>query len=94
MNENLGTLPRILMVIGQFHPIIGGAEQQCRLQAAELRRRGYDVKVLTGWWNTGTPRREIIDGVPVVRNFTLWKFFRVVVHMQNNFRIMLHAEMA
>ena len=66
---------RILMVISQFYPMIGGAEQQCQRLSKELIRQGYEVKVVTGWWNRNVPQREIIDGISVFRNHTLWRMF-------------------
>lgn len=55
------------MVIGQFHPIIGGAERQCGLLARALLARGYGVRVLTVRLERGAPRHEIVAGVPVER---------------------------
>jgi glycosyltransferase involved in cell wall biosynthesis len=66
---------KILMVISQFYPVIGGAEKQAQLLARTLLQKGIEVKILTGWWNRKTPRKEIIDGVMVIRNFCGWGMF-------------------
>ena len=65
------------MVIAQFYPIVGGAEKQAQLLAMKLREKGVNVKVVTGWWRFNTPRREIIDGVHVFRNFSCWGMFGI-----------------
>ena len=65
------------MVISQFHPIIGGSEKQAQLLAKKLIEKGIEVSIVTGWWNFRTPRREIIEGIKVHRNFTLWGLFGI-----------------
>jgi glycosyltransferase involved in cell wall biosynthesis len=71
---------RVLMVISQFHPIIGGAEKQAQLLAKHLKGKGITVTIVTGWWNLRTPRREMIDGVKVFRNFSCWGMFGPRAH--------------
>lgn len=68
------------MVISQFHPIVGGAERQAQLLAKKLIEKGIRVDLITGWWNFGTPRKEMIDGVSVVRNFCGWGMFGMNKH--------------
>jgi glycosyltransferase involved in cell wall biosynthesis len=68
---------KILMVISQFHPIIGGAERQAQLLAQKLIEKGIQVHVVTGWWKRGTPRREIINGIQIFRNFSFWGMFGI-----------------
>lgn len=68
---------RILMVISQFKPIIGGAEKQAKLLAKALIEKGIQVHVVTGWWKWGTHKQEIIDGIPVYRNFSFWGMFGI-----------------
>jgi glycosyltransferase involved in cell wall biosynthesis len=68
---------KILMVISQFHPIIGGAEKQAQLLAQRLIEKGVQVQVVTGWWKLATPRKEIIDGVQIFRNFSFWGMFGI-----------------
>lgn len=59
--------PRVLMIVAQFWPVIGGAETQARRLAAELRRQGASVEVWTGRWNASWPAEEVVDTVPVRR---------------------------
>ena len=68
---------RVLMVISQFHPIIGGAEKQAQLLGRALIERGIDVDVVTGWWDRRTPRREKVEGLRVFRNFSSWGMFGI-----------------
>jgi glycosyltransferase involved in cell wall biosynthesis len=68
---------KVLMVISQFHPIIGGAERQAQLLAQTLIKKGIQVQVVTGWWKLRTPRREVINGVRIFRNFSFWGMFGI-----------------
>ncbi len=68
---------RILMVISQFFPIIGGAERQAELLAKALLQKGIEVKIVTGWWRFGTPRKEIVHGIRIRRNFSCWGMFGI-----------------
>ncbi len=67
---------RILMVIGLFHPYIGGAEKECQKMAKGLREKGADVTVLTQYDN-GLPEHEEIDGIPVYRKMKGWHWFEI-----------------
>ncbi len=55
------------MVVGQFWPVVGGAENQARRLAAELIRQGVPVEVWTLRLESSWPRRVVVDGVPVRR---------------------------
>jgi glycosyltransferase involved in cell wall biosynthesis len=68
---------KILMVISQFHPIIGGAEKQAQLLAKELIEKGLEVALVTGWWRINTLPTERIDGIKVIRNFSCWGMFGI-----------------
>jgi glycosyltransferase involved in cell wall biosynthesis len=68
---------KILMVISQFYPLMGGAERQAQLLARTLVRKGMEVSVVTGWWKSGTPRKERVDGVNIIRNFCCWGMFGI-----------------
>jgi glycosyltransferase involved in cell wall biosynthesis len=68
---------KILVVISQFNPIIGGAERQAELLARALMKRGVNICIATGWWKFGTPHRETIDGINVIRNFSCWRMFGI-----------------
>lgn len=69
---------KVLMVISQFYPIVGGAERQAQLLAQTLAEKGIQVKVVTGWWRFRTPRKEVINGVPIFRNFSFWGIFGII----------------
>jgi len=66
---------RVLMIVRQFYPWVGGAERQAQRLAAKLINLGIDVSIVTGWWIWGTPRREVIETIPVFRNFACWGMF-------------------
>jgi glycosyltransferase involved in cell wall biosynthesis len=68
---------RVLMVVRKFYPQADGAERQAHRLAKQLIQRGIDVQVVTGWWFRGTPRQEVIGGVPVRRNFAFWEMFSI-----------------
>jgi len=57
---------RVLMVISQFYPLLGGAEVQAQQLAKDLLKRGIKVAVLTRHLK-GLPRYELIEGIPVYR---------------------------
>lgn len=57
---------RILMLVGNYYPIIGGMEKQCGLLVRELIHNGTDVRILTSC-RKGFRTREIIDGARVWR---------------------------
>lgn len=68
---------RVLMVISQFFPIIGGAEKQAQLLAKTLLQKGIEVKILTGWWKLGTAHKETKNEIRIVRNFSCWGMFGI-----------------
>lgn len=68
---------KILMVISQFYPMVGGTEKQANLLAKKLIEKGVEINIVTGWWKFGTPRKEIIDGIKVFRNFSCWGMFGI-----------------
>jgi glycosyltransferase involved in cell wall biosynthesis len=59
--------PRIYIVIGTFHPLVGGAERQALLQGRALRARGYDATIVTLRHNRAWPKYDAVEGVPVIR---------------------------
>lgn len=59
-------LPRVVMVVAQYPPVVGGTERACQNLARALVRRGASVTVLTRR-PPGTPARLVEEGVDVVR---------------------------
>ena len=68
---------RVLMVVRQYYPWVGGTERQAEKLSRALIDLGADVKVITGWWFRGTPQQEVINNIPVYRNFTMWRMFDI-----------------
>jgi len=68
---------KVLMVISQFSPMVGGTEKQAHLLSKTLIEKGINVSVVTGWWTWGTRRKEEVDGIHVMRNFALWRVFGI-----------------
>ena len=60
----------VLMVIGLFHPFVGGAERECQKLSKKLLEQGISVTVLTQC-HEGLPGYEVIDGIPVYRRMKL-----------------------
>ncbi|HDS01054.1 MAG TPA: glycosyltransferase family 1 protein [candidate division Zixibacteria bacterium] len=58
---------RILMLIDQFFPILGGAEQQALRISKELTRRGFKVSVLTRKSRTELAETEIYEDIRIHR---------------------------
>lgn len=58
---------RVVVVVSQFWPVIGGAEIQARRLAAELLRQGLEVEVWTTRQERSWPRAETLDGLRVRR---------------------------
>ena len=88
---------RIQMVIGQFYPIIGGAENQALNLSKSLIRKNISVSVVT--LRKGNLRKfEYVKGIPVFRIFSprircigkyiyLVTFFLYLVKNRNNYDI-------
>jgi hypothetical protein len=64
------------MIIAQFYPSIGGAEQECRKIAKQLKKTGHEVSVLTQY-REDLPAYELIDGVPVYRKIRGWHWYEL-----------------
>jgi glycosyltransferase involved in cell wall biosynthesis len=59
--------PRIYIVTATFLPAVGGVEKQAFIQGRSLQKRGYEVTIITFRHYKAWPRREMIEGVPVIR---------------------------
>lgn len=65
---------KLLMIIGQYYPIAGGAEKECQKLSRRLVQEGMTVSVLTQSCE-GMPDYEVIDGIPVYRKMRGWHLF-------------------
>jgi glycosyltransferase involved in cell wall biosynthesis len=65
---------KILMIIGQYYPIAGGAERECQKLSRRLAQEGMKVSVLTQYCK-GIPDDEVIDGIHVYRKMRGWHLF-------------------
>lgn len=66
-------LPRILMIISLFKPIVGGTEKQAEQLAKRLREKGVKIFFLTRKLK-GSPELEIIENIPVYRKIKTIEF--------------------
>jgi glycosyltransferase involved in cell wall biosynthesis len=76
MSDAMGTgkYGSILMVVGLFHPVVGGAEKVCQRLAKRFIAKGISVTVLTQYCD-GLPEYEVIDEIPVYRKMKGWHPF-------------------
>lgn len=58
---------RITFVTALWLPAMGGLEVFTGEMLAELQRRGHEVSVVTSRDDDVLPRRDVIDGIDVVR---------------------------
>lgn len=65
--SRVAVAPRVCLLAGSFHPVVGGGERHARLLCRELARRGVPVQVLTRRRTRDLPRRESMDGFAVNR---------------------------
>jgi len=85
--------PRVLMIIAQFYPALGGAENQALLLCRALVRQGVDVAVLTRRVQ-GLPDRENVCGVQVSRSIRVLergKLFGVTYFLSCLFYLVAHC---
>ena len=80
---------RVIVVVSQFWPVIGGAEVQARRLAAELLRQGVDVEVWTARLQRAWPRAETLDGLRVRRFGSPWLLGRLFLRRIERYFFML-----
>ena len=71
---------RVLILLREFFSPsfpFGGAEHQALKLAKELMKINVDARIVTGLWEWGQPRREVIQGVQVHRHFSAWGVFQI-----------------
>jgi glycosyltransferase involved in cell wall biosynthesis len=61
------TALRLALVTRRFWPLVGGAETVMANLAAELRRQGHDVVLVTAQWEPEWPTQLVHREIPVVR---------------------------
>lgn len=67
----------MMMVVRLFDPWTGGMEKQSLTLAHALARDGHHIRILTGRWFPGTPRRQSYQGVEVIRNGAIFDAFGI-----------------
>jgi glycosyltransferase involved in cell wall biosynthesis len=65
-----------MMIIAQFYPSIGGAEQECRKIAKKLAEKGHQVSILTQY-RDGLAAADVVDGIPVYRKIRGWHLYEL-----------------
>jgi glycosyltransferase involved in cell wall biosynthesis len=58
---------RLALVTRRFWPLVGGAEMAMANLAAEFRRQGHTVRIVTGRWEKHWPLEMVHREVPVTR---------------------------
>lgn len=58
---------RLALVTRRFWPLVGGAEMAMANLAAEFRRQGHSVRIVTGRWEKHWPLEMVHREVPVTR---------------------------
>jgi len=56
-----------MIVIREFLPSIGGAQRRMARHALGLKRRGWEVQILTSRFDPSLPREEEWEGIPIHR---------------------------
>lgn len=77
LNSHPKMSTRVLMISRLFNPAIGGTELQAQNLAHKLIEKGVDIQMTTSWWFRGTQQHEVIESIPVFRNFAFWGFFGI-----------------
>ncbi len=81
---------RILFVLENFYPNIGGVETLFKSLTEKLAAEGHDVMVITTKLNKDMPAEENLNGVKIRRypfinryTFTLFAVFPIIKHVKN-----------
>jgi glycosyltransferase involved in cell wall biosynthesis len=61
------TKRRLMIVIREFLPSLGGAQQRMARHALGLKRRGWEVQILTSRFDPSLAREETWEGIPIHR---------------------------
>lgn len=72
---------KIIFILQYYYPSVGGVEKLFKQLAEELQNRGNTVRVITTRKSRNLPKREIINGVEIIRtsfsNRILFAFFGI-----------------
>ena len=60
-------IPRVLIVLNRYRPMIGGAERQCELLCENLSNQVHWVGLLTHRYSPELDTSELINGIPIKR---------------------------
>jgi len=60
---------KILFILENFHPYVGGAETLFKSLADELAKKGHDVTVLTSHPGKGVLPTDFSDGAVTVQRY-------------------------
>lgn len=78
---------KILFVLEHFYPYIGGAEKLFYELSSKLAEKGFEVIVVTTWYDKKLPREEMHKGVKIVRvncfnrfGFTFLSLPKIIKH--------------
>lgn len=67
------------MVLYYYHPYVSGLSVMAKRIAEGLAKQGYEVTVLTSWYDKSLPRREVIQGVTIVRQHVWFRLGKGVI---------------
>ncbi len=67
MSESAQSQPAVCLLIGTFHPRVGGGETHARLLSHELKALGTPIFVLTRRHESSLPAHDQVDGVEIRR---------------------------
>lgn len=59
--------PRVCVISYKFAPVVGGAEKRAEKHARQLQAFGYEASILTLRLHRSWKRKEVLDGLPVLR---------------------------
>ena len=62
-----GEPARVLIVLTYYRPHVSGLTIYAERLARELAARGHQVTVLTSRYDRSLPKRELVDGVSIIR---------------------------
>jgi len=85
---------KILMLTSYYYPRVGGVEKYVKKIADELKKRGYEIKIITKLYRNDLKEKEIVDGIEIRRvNFSgllyIWKMW---LYLWKNRKLLIEAD--